>query len=332
MLIAYGLVLFALGFVVSLLSGFFGLGGGFIMTPMLNIFGLTASESVGAGLAYIFGTSLISVWKHRQYGQVEWGLGLVIGLFLLSGVELGKRLMIALERAGTAETTIRWAYIILLSALSIFMLVDAIRSRGRSPIDRNNRTASALFQKCQWAPCLTLQQSGIRLSIWPLAGMGFIAGVLAGLVGLVGGIFLIPALIYLVGVSPLVAASTSLVCVSLGSFYGVLGYALLGKVQFPLAGILLLGAFFGAPLGVKASHRAPAQRLKFCFGLMLLAGAAAVAFKQAGAARAAQWSIIASATLMAIVILVFLWRSKREMSHTEHKRDREDVPASETMD
>ncbi|MBI2438872.1 MAG: sulfite exporter TauE/SafE family protein [Lentisphaerae bacterium] len=316
MMLVNGLALFALGFIVSVLSGFFGLGGGFIITPTLNIFGLSASESVGAGLAYIFGTSLISLLSHRQHGQVEWSLGLVIGLFLLLGVEGGKRLMIVLEGAGYAGATIRYAYIILLTGLGFFMLADAIRSRRQTPIYRDGQTARALFQRCQWAPCITLKQSGIRLSIWPLAGLGLVAGVLAGLLGIVGGIFLIPVFIYLVGIPSLAAVGTSLVCVGLGSLYGAVNYAILGKVHFPLAGLLLLGAVLGAPLGVKASRVASAQRLKFCYGLMLLAGAAAVAFKQSGLDRAAQWAIVASATLMAIVILIFLWRSKWETRTT----------------
>lgn len=307
----YCLALFALGFIVSVLSGFFGLGGGFIITPALNIFGLSASESVGAGLAYIFGTSLISVWKHRQYNQVEWRLGLVIGFFLLLGVEVGKRLLLALERAGSAEATIRIAYIIILTGLSLFMLTDAIRSWRRPDVPAA-KTARTLFQSCQWAPCLTLKQFGLRLSIWPLAGLGFASGVLAGLLGLVGGIFLIPALIYLVGVTPPVAAGTSLLCVSLGSLYGVANYALLGKVHFPLAGLMLLGAILGAPLGVKASRLASAVLQKFLYGLILLSGAAAVACKQLLWDRAAQWTIAATATLLAIVILIFLARSTRK--------------------
>lgn len=308
---AYGLALFALGFIVSVLSGFFGLGGGFIITPALNIFGLSASESVGAGLAYILGTSLISVWKHRQYNQVAWPLGLVIGLFLLLGVEVGKWLMITLERAGSAETTIRLAYLILLSGLSVFMLTDAIRS-WRQGDAAAGKAARPLFQSCQWAPCLTLKQFGFKLSIWPLAGLGFASGMLAGLLGLVGGIFLIPALIYLVGVTPPVAAGTSLLCVSLGSLYGVANYALLDKVHFPLAGLMLLGAILGAPLGVKAGRLASAVLQKFLFGLVLFSGAAAIAFKQLLWDRAAQWTIAGSATLLAIVILIFLARSTRK--------------------
>lgn len=308
MIASHGFALFALGFIVSVLSGFFGLGGGFIITPALNIFGLTASESVGAGLAYILGTSLISVWKHRQFNQVAWPLGLVIGFFLLLGVEVGKRLMLGLERAGAADATIRLAYLILLSGLSVFMLSDALRSRRRGGAAAG-KAARPLFQVCQWAPCLTLKQFGFKLSIWPLAGLGFISGVLAGLLGLVGGIFLIPALIYLVGITPPVAAGTSLLCVSLGSLYGVANYALLGKVHFPLAGLMLLGAILGAPLGVKAGRLASAVLQKFLYGLMLLSGAAAVACKQLLWDRAAQWTIAATATLMAIVILIFLGRS-----------------------
>ena len=117
-------LLLLIGFCVGVMGGFFGVGGGWMITPALNIFGFHMAFAIGTPLASIFGQSLGAVKKHQRMGNVDWKLGLISIITSVIGLEIGSRTILTLEKAGDVGSVVRWCYILLLSGLGIYMLYD----------------------------------------------------------------------------------------------------------------------------------------------------------------------------------------------------------------
>ena len=118
------LLLIVIGFCVGVLGGFFGVGGAWIVTPALNIFGFHMAYAIGTDLAHIFGKSIVATKKHSKMGNVDWKLGLISIIASVIGVELGSQIIMILEKTGDVGSIVRWSYIILLLGLSAFMMYD----------------------------------------------------------------------------------------------------------------------------------------------------------------------------------------------------------------
>ncbi|MEJ2617697.1 MAG: sulfite exporter TauE/SafE family protein [Ignavibacteriaceae bacterium] len=118
------LLLIVIGFCVGILGGFFGVGGGWIVTPALNIFGFHMAFAIGTDLSNIFGQSIGAVKKHQKMGNIDWKLGLISIITSIIGLEIGSEVIIALEKAGDVGIIVRWCYMLLLSSLGIYMLYD----------------------------------------------------------------------------------------------------------------------------------------------------------------------------------------------------------------
>ena len=117
-------LLILIGFCVGILGGFFGVGGGWMITPALNIFGFHMAFAIGTPLANIFGQSIGAVRKHHRMGNIDWKLGLISIVTSVLGVEIGSRVIIAMEKAGDVGMIVRWCYIGLLTILGIYMMYD----------------------------------------------------------------------------------------------------------------------------------------------------------------------------------------------------------------
>ncbi|HEX20082.1 MAG TPA: sulfite exporter TauE/SafE family protein, partial [Acidiferrobacteraceae bacterium] len=165
--IAWLLVL--LGFVVGTLSGFFGVGGAFIMTPALNILGFPIVYAIGTDLALMLGSSTVATVSHFRFGNVDIRLGLYMVLGTAIGVWLGKSLVFFLLASGIAETVIRIIYILLLFSLSIYMIYDYIIfitrphvQKGRADAEKRGTRLSRRLQQIKLPPMVKLPTSGIR--------------------------------------------------------------------------------------------------------------------------------------------------------------------------
>src|SRR3990172_5307813 len=121
-------LLLGLGFCVGVLGGFFGVGGAWIVTPALNIFGFNMSFAIGTDLAHIFGKSIIATKKHSKMGNVDFRLGLISIIGSVVGVELGAQSVMALEKIGNVGPVVRWVYMGLLFGLGIYMTYDYMRA------------------------------------------------------------------------------------------------------------------------------------------------------------------------------------------------------------
>ncbi len=308
------LVLLALGFAVGVLGGFFGVGGGWIITPSLHIFGFPMSFAIGTGLANIAGQSALASAKHRKMGNVDFRLGAIVGVSMILGVEAGKRLILLLDAHGVVDTSVRIVYFLLLGGLGTYMLLDyaaEMRRRTGDRINGNDAEAAAervkekrpLLTRVTLPPLVTLPSCGRTVSLWVLGGTGLAVGVLAGIMGSGGGFALVPMFVFLIGVPTYVAVSTSLVCVTISGTFGTFTYGLGGRVELVAALWMLAGAAVGTQLGSSAVRYVRGYGIRLLYALMLLLAAASVVMKHFEMNTPAAVAILGGTLVMCMVII-----------------------------
>jgi len=312
------LILIGIGFAVGTLGGFFGMGGGWIIAPALNTFGFPVPLAIGTGLANVSGQSIIATLKHRKMGNVDYLLGIVTGVFMISGVELGARVVMWLESIGLAGPVIRYLYIVLLASLGAYMLYDyysnaetrAVETKGssESPSMTRNRDVRGLNPRTtkflNIPPVIHLETCQIKISLWVIAGVGLLIGVVSGITGAGGGFALVPAFLYLFGAPTVSAIGPRRLCVTISGAYGTFTYGLKGRVE-PIAAILmLLGSAIGAQLGASATKYVRGDRIKGLYSLMLLLAASGVFLKQLGLSIIASFVILGGALLVCFIIII----------------------------
>ncbi|MFZ0453301.1 MAG: sulfite exporter TauE/SafE family protein [Ignavibacteriaceae bacterium] len=289
------LLLIVIGFCVGVLGGFFGVGGAWIVTPALNIFGFHMSYAIGTDLAHIFGKSIIATKKHSKMGNVDWKLGLIsIGASVL-GVEAGSQIIMILEKVGNVGSIVRWSYIILLLGLSIFMLYDYFIVRPQNDSqnmkvsdDKKSTNSkkkkiplSSRLHKIKIPPMVSFPTSGIEsVSLWIVLFIFFITGFLSGFMGVGGGFIRMPALVYLIGCPTAIAVGTDLMSVLFSGAYGCLTYAIKGRVEIIAAVFMLLGASIGAQLGVTAVKYIRGYGIRLLFAIMIAFAGVSVVIEQ----------------------------------------------------
>jgi hypothetical protein len=329
-------LLLLLGLVVGTLSGFFGVGGGFLITGGLLVFGVPPVYAVGTGLTLIMGSSLINTLKHRSFGHVDFKLGALMVCGTIPGVVLAERLNTALETAGIVGPVIRYIYVIFLAALGLFLVYDYWRGRRRPGGQAGESTTAGLARRVRSlripphslrVPGLrpvptyvSLPVSGIeRISVVIPVGVGFGVGFLAGLLGAGGGFILMPVLIFGLGIPTTVAIGTDLFQIIITGSVGAFLYSLSNHVDLLMAVIMLAAASVGAQLGATATRFVQAGRIRVLYGLTVLAGSAAVALEQVSTlGRQVEFlSSIASILLlgvsggMCVIIAVLLVAARR---------------------
>ncbi|MCF7855277.1 MAG: sulfite exporter TauE/SafE family protein [Candidatus Pacebacteria bacterium] len=264
------LILLFIGFSVGLMGGFFGIGGGPILTPALNIFGFPMAVAIGTGMLNVFGQSIVGLRKHVNLNNVCVRLGLMVGGAMLAGVELGKQIVMRLEKFNLEGSTVRVVYLVLLIGLTIRFLHDylAARRRGDHRAKHDESTESAATEE------RPKPKAVLALSI----GLG--VGMLAGFLGVGGGFLLVPAFIYLLGLPTSMAVGTSVLCCVLSGAYGGISYAAQGRMDLIAVLLMLTGASFGAQFGASAVKYAASYGLRLLYGVMLLMAAVGVLLKQ----------------------------------------------------
>jgi uncharacterized membrane protein YfcA len=283
------LILVTIGFCVGTLGGFFGVGGAWIVTPALNIFGFSMPFAIGTDLAHIFGKSIIATGKHSKLGNVDWRLGMVSIIGSIIGIEGGKRFVLFLERTGSVGPVVRYVYMIFLFGLGAYMLYDYFSTmRKREPgissgaeQEESTSTLALRLRLINLPPRLTLPTSGITgISFWIVFVIFLITGFLSGFMGVGGGFILLPALIYVVGCPTTVAVGTSLLSVCFMSGYGTFTYSLSGRTELVAAMIMLTGAAIGAQIGVLATKFIRGYGIRILFAIMIILAGLSVTLKQ----------------------------------------------------
>ena len=285
------LLLLLIGFCVGVMGGFFGVGGGWMITPALNIFGFHMAFAIGTPLASIFGQSLGAVKKHQRMGNVDWKLGLISIATSVIGLEIGSRTILTLEKAGDVGSVVRWSYILLLSGLGIYMLHDyfvvhvrqlKLLEEGEKLNSRTGRSKiSERLHHINLPPMISFPASDIEgVSLWIILFIFLITGFLSGFMGVGGGFIIIPVLVYLVGLPTTIAVGTSLVTVLFTAAYGCLTYGIKGRVELIAAFIMLVGASIGAQIGATAVKYIKGYGIRLLFAIMIILASFSVTTEQ----------------------------------------------------
>jgi uncharacterized membrane protein YfcA len=330
------LLLLSIGFCVGVLGGFFGIGGAWIVTPALNIFGFPMPYAIGTDFAHILGKSIIATRKHARMGNVDWKLGLTTMIGTIPGVESGAQLVMFLEKLGKSSGEdivgiyVRWTYIILLLILAVYMFYDyfvilpRIKSqqtdKGNIPLFTNRKTFKERLTGLRMPPMISYPKSGIEsFSVWIILIVFFLCGFISGFLGVGGGFIRMPALIYLIGCPTAIAIGTDLFIVMLDGGYGCFTYALKGRVEVFAAMIMLIGAAVGAQIGVTAVRYIHGYGIRLLFGIMILFAALCVLLKQIEAVTGLKYLndlsatiIMGSSFILCLIIIVKLVIAERE--------------------
>jgi len=275
------LLLAGTGFLVGILGGFFGVGGGFIAGPMMFLAGVPLNFVVGTDLAHMTGKSIVAARRHRALGHVDVKLGILLAVGTVPGIELGARIIEYLEHTGDIEIIVGGAYVIILLVISAFTAWESLRALRMERTKRistkdalgfSGGSSRAAFLRIP--PMISLPDSGVaEASLWAILGVGFITGLLAGILGVGGGFVRMPLLIYVLRVPTHVAVGTDLFSVAFSAGFGTLTHALKGNVDILIALVMHTGAAIGAQVGAVSTRFVSGPRIRLIFSLLPLIGA-----------------------------------------------------------
>jgi hypothetical protein len=307
------LLLLLIGFTVGVCGGFFGIGGAWIVTPALNIFGFPMPYAIGTDLAHIGGKSIVSTMRHGKFGNVDPKLGLCMVLGTTVGVEFGAGLVMHLERLGLAESVIRKVYVVFLALIGSFVLYDYIKhvrrqrqSAAGGPPPKTQAPIAQKLQRLRIPPMVHFQASGVTCSLWLPVLVGLFVGVVAAVLGVGGGFICMPALIYLIGCPTLIAVGTDLFQVMFTGAYGAFTYGVKGRVDLLAAMWMLLGAAAGAQLGTVAVKYVHGYFIRLLFALTIFVACASVLMKQLEWQTASAVLILTAGIAISLVIFGLL--------------------------
>ncbi len=307
------LLLLLIGFTVGVCGGFFGVGGAWIVTPALNIFGFPMPYAIGTDLAHMGGKSIVSTIRHGKFGNVDIKLGVSMILGTTAGMELGARVVMALEHAGVADSVIRKIYVVFLGFIGTYVLIDYIthvraqKHAARTGVAIKKETvAQRLQRRFRVPPMIHFKASGITCSMWLPLLVGFTTGVVASVLGVGGGFIRMPALIYLIGCPTLVAVGTDLFEVMVTGAYGAFTYGVKGRVELLAAIWMLAGAALGAQMGTVAVKYVRGYSIRLLFACTIFIACASVLMKQLGLQTASAVLILSAGILISGVIISWL--------------------------
>ncbi|MEW6368068.1 MAG: sulfite exporter TauE/SafE family protein [Acidobacteriota bacterium] len=317
------LLLLLIGFTVGVCGGFFGIGGAWIVTPALNIFGFPMPYAIGTDLAHMGGKSIVSTIRHGKFGNVDIRLGISMIVGTTVGMELGAKLVMWLERLGLADSVIRKAYVVFLAFIGSYVLLDYIKYTRRQRLARKQMapaphadTIAHRLQRLRIPPMIYFKASGITCSIWLPILVGLTTGIVASVLGVGGGFIRMPALIYLVGCPTLVAVGTDLFEVMITGAYGAFTYGIKGRVEIIAAMWMLLGAAAGAQMGTIAVKYVRGYSIRLLFAVTIFIACASVLLKQLELQIASATLILTAGIAISLVILILLVRGVRKERET----------------
>lgn len=265
-----------IGSVIGVLTGMFGVGGGFLITPLLSVvLGLPVPIAVGTGLLQILGTSTGGLYRRRNDGEIDYKLAVVLFGGNLVGVNLGSGTLENLKAQGqitvngntmaAADFYTLIIYVVMLGLIAAWMLYATSRRYHEPDVP------VGLFSKIKIPPYTTFPSLDVeKISIPVLVYFGMALGYLTGLLGIGGGVVLLPALVYLVGMRTHRATATSLVMVWLGAVVAIVPHTLQGNARIDLAVALLLGGATGLQAGVALAKRLGGTELRRYFSWVVV--------------------------------------------------------------
>ena len=269
-----GLVIVGLGALMGILSGMFGVGGGFLTTPLLIFYGIPPTVAAASAASQVTGASVSGVFAHTRRGGVDYLMGGVMVVGGVFGTLFGAVLFRLLQELGQIDTVINILYVIMLGAIGGMMGNEAIQSlramRSGKRLPARKRRHHPLVANLPWR--WRFYRSGLYIS--PLAPLllGFLTGILTMLLGVGGGFILVPAMLYILGMSASVVVGTSLFEILFVTMVSTMMHSLTTKaVDIVLAILLLIGSVSGAQIGAKLAQKARPEYLRLILaGIVIL--------------------------------------------------------------
>ncbi|HOB15181.1 MAG TPA: sulfite exporter TauE/SafE family protein [Novosphingobium sp.] len=268
-----GLVIVALGALTGILSGMFGVGGGFLTTPLMIFYGIPPTVAAASAASQVTGASVSGVLAHTKRGGVDYQMGAVMVAGGVIGTGIGAGLFRLLQELGQIDVVINLLYVILLGGIGSVMARESWQAlqaqKTGVPLPPRKRRHHPMVASLplRWR----FYRSGLYIS--PLAPLilGIVTGILTMLMGIGGGFVLVPAMLYILGMSAGVVVGTSLFQILFVTMMTTMMHALTTRaVDIVLAALLLIGSVSGAQIGAQLAQKIPAEKLRFILAAIVL--------------------------------------------------------------
>ncbi|PDT26157.1 permease [Rhizobium sp. L9] len=267
-------IILGMGAAVGFLSGMFGVGGGFLITPLLIFYNIPPVVAVATGANQVVASSISGAITHFRRGTLDVKLGTVLLVGGLTGATVGIWIFSLLRAIGQLDLIISLMYVIFLGAVGGLMLLESINAMRRAA--RNEPPAPRKPGHQHWVHKLPLKvrfkKSKIFLSVIPIVALGFAIGILTSIMGVGGGFIMVPAMIYLLRIPTSVVVGTSLYQIIFVTAYTTIVQAATNfSVDIVLAFILMVAGVVGAQYGVRVGQKLRGEQLRALLGLLVLA-------------------------------------------------------------
>ncbi|MFU1477621.1 sulfite exporter TauE/SafE family protein [Roseovarius sp. C7] len=265
-------LLLGLGGIVGILSGMFGVGGGFLMTPLLFFIGIPPAVAVATEANQIVASSFSGVLAHFRRKTVDFRMGTVLLVGGLFGAAIGVVLFNYLKSQGQVDLLVKLCYVVFLGIIGGMMFFESLRAirksrAGGPPAKRKKHT---FIHKMPFK--MRFRTSGLYISVIPPLIVGVCVGILAAIMGVGGGFIMVPAMIYLLGMPTKVVVGTSLFQIIFVTAFTTLLHATTNyTVDIALAVLLLVGGVIGAQIGTRIGTKLNAEQLRILLAMMVLA-------------------------------------------------------------
>ncbi|MDA0361686.1 MAG: sulfite exporter TauE/SafE family protein [Proteobacteria bacterium] len=265
-------LLLGLGGIVGVLSGMFGVGGGFLMTPLLFFIGIPPAVAVGTEANQIVGSSFSGFLAHFKRKNVDIKMGLVLLIGGLCGATIGIQIFALLRELGQVDLLVKLSYVIFLGIIGGLMFLESLRAIIRSKANH----VRVIRKKHGWIYALPFKvkfrKSGLYISVLPPLAVGFFVGILSAIMGVGGGFIMVPAMIYLLGMPTKVVVGTSLFQIIFVTAFTTIMHATTNfTVDMALAFLLLVGGVLGAQIGTRIGLKLKAEQLRILLSLLVIA-------------------------------------------------------------
>jgi uncharacterized protein len=267
-------LILAMGLAVGFISGMFGIGGGFLMTPLLIFLGVTPAVAVASVTGHVAASSCSGAISYWRRNAIDFALAFMLLGGGILGTAFGVWLFTTLRSLGQLDITIGILYVLLLTAVGALMVTESVnailRARRGKPVELRRPGSHTWFHGLPIK--IRFKRSGIYVSAIPVWAIGFTIGFIGAVMGIGGGFLLVPMLIYLLRVptATVIGTSTVLTLVTMASAT-VMHAATNHLVDALLAVILMVGGVIGAQFGARAGQKISGERLRLGLGLLVLA-------------------------------------------------------------
>lgn len=261
------------GGAVGFLSGMFGVGGGFLITPLLMFLGIPTEVAIATGSNQAVATSVAGAFAQWQRGNVDIKMGLYLLGGGLAGALIGIQLVQVLRAMGQFELFVALCYVVLLGIIGSLMLIESVATMRKAS---TGAVAAGKSSRHTWVHGLPLKtrfpRSRLYISAVPPIAIGAFSGVLTAVMGVGGGFVLVPAMVYLLSMRTILAVGTSLFNIVFVSAFATLMQAVTVKsVDILLATILIVAGVIGTQLGTRAGAKLKGEQLRALLALLVLA-------------------------------------------------------------